>query len=148
MNQEQWNREFVYACQFGMLERIKELVGKEYEGMMNLHANDDFGFRIACLSSSLEVVKWFLFEQEYEPSGGILKRYNNQGKNYDNVEWHEWLRLEECKEIIRMVKVRQEARELKGAIRNILKQEGVDKKEGDKQKQRKTKRLEKKMKRL
>jgi len=63
--------DFTNACEKGRLDRVVELVNNG----VNIHANNEYGFQLACYNGHLEVIK-YLMEQEDKPN---IHAYNETG---------------------------------------------------------------------
>jgi hypothetical protein len=73
-----WDGKFQSACCYGRLKEIRMLMVKNIRTptiKLNIHANDEEGFRYACQNGHLEVVK-YLMKQEDKPN---IHAYNEGG---------------------------------------------------------------------
>lgn len=66
---KRWNRAFLKACKTGNLNRIQNLCKPEFRSVADIHADHDFGFRLACDRGHLEVVKFLTTSTELVASG-------------------------------------------------------------------------------
>jgi hypothetical protein len=65
--------DFINVCEEGRLDRVIELVNNG----VDIHADEDYGFRIACLYGHLDIIK-YLMEQEDKPNIHVDDEYGFQ----------------------------------------------------------------------
>ena len=60
-NQEVINQKFFYACNEGILENVRYfLTSSELEEHADIHANNDEGFRWACNTGYVDIIKFLI----------------------------------------------------------------------------------------
>ena len=86
LNQEELNEQFIDACYEGRLEVVKYLLtSPELTENVDIHAENDWGFRIACEQGRLEVVKCLIIDMNIDKTTHI-ETYLNENKNNKNVQ--------------------------------------------------------------
>ena len=72
LTQEQLNDVFIDSCQKGHLEIVKYLlISPDLKEHADIHADNDYGFRLACEKGHLEIVKYLLTSADLKEHADI-----------------------------------------------------------------------------
>ena len=115
LTQKQLNKVFIDSCQKGHLEIVKYLLtSPDLKEHANIHANNDYGFRLACANGHLELVKYLILDMSIEKTKHIEDYLN---KNQDNKCVKEAIELFKIREFNQKLNANLEHKEKKNKLK-------------------------------
>ena len=77
LTQKQLNKVFIDSCENGHLEVVKYLLtSHDLKEHADIHAKNDYGFRLACVNGHLEIVQYLLTSAELKEHADIQAQDN------------------------------------------------------------------------
>ena len=115
LTQKQLNKVFIDSCAYGHLEIVKYLLtSADLKEHADIHADNDYGFRLACANGQLEIVKYLILDMSIEKTKHIEDYLN---KNQDNNCVKEAIELFKIREFNQKLNANLEHKEKKNKLK-------------------------------